>query len=157
MRDWFKYEFGFVNLDEESLYLTNSGNWSDTKGLKEYEKSKKNNLPSKGAIFLALVIIAFIGIIVLNISKGKISILLLVGLPVTAYAVYNYMKSEVGDKYLIPFYKIKGIEVLEESVVIHFMDLNDLESKCELKGVSTEGLKKLNLLDEKIECFKKNV
>jgi hypothetical protein len=150
MRDWFKYEFGFVNLDDDYIYLTSSGNWSDTKKLKEYKKTVKNLLPSKDAVFLAIVLIAFIAIIILNISKGKISILLLIGLPITAYAVYNYMKSGVGEKYLIPIRKINSIQFSGNVISISFNDLNNLDATCELKKVSDDGLEIMKLLQNNL-------
>ena len=44
MKQWFKYEFGFVNLDSENFYLTNSGNWSETENLKEKTKALLHRL-----------------------------------------------------------------------------------------------------------------
>ncbi|WP_196889864.1 hypothetical protein [Aureivirga sp. CE67] len=35
MKEWFKYELGYVNIDSENIYLTGSGNWSETKNLEE--------------------------------------------------------------------------------------------------------------------------
>ena len=40
MKEYFKYANGFVNLNDENLFLTNSGNWSETSDL--LEKSPKS-------------------------------------------------------------------------------------------------------------------
>ena len=38
MKHWFKYEFGYVNIDSEYLYFTNTGNWSEVQEIKEKSK-----------------------------------------------------------------------------------------------------------------------
>lgn len=43
MKKWFKYEYGFVNIDEDYIYLTNTGNWSDTKDLQELSPTHKSS------------------------------------------------------------------------------------------------------------------
>jgi hypothetical protein len=39
MKEYFKYANGFVNINYENLFLTNSGYWSETREL--LEKSSK--------------------------------------------------------------------------------------------------------------------
>lgn len=35
IKTFYRYEFGFINLDSNNLYLTSSGNWSEAKKLEE--------------------------------------------------------------------------------------------------------------------------
>ena len=153
MKDWFKYEYGFVNFDEDNFYLTSTGNWSDIKDLKQHEKKITNRLPSKGFIYILLVGVLFSCLFFLNIISGKMSLILLIGLPLAGVAVYNYMKTELGANYVIPYSKVKEITIEGKKISIDLYDLNNLQSKCELVNVSPEGINKMENLKNLVFTF----
>ena len=70
MKEWFKYEFGYVNVDSENLFLTNSGNWGETISLTEKTKKTANqNSSIIGFIIVVFCIFAFM--IYKNFINGK--------------------------------------------------------------------------------------
>jgi hypothetical protein len=38
MRHYFRYKGGYINIDDENIYLTTTGNWQETSVLKEQKK-----------------------------------------------------------------------------------------------------------------------
>jgi hypothetical protein len=43
VKEWFTHEYGFVNIDTENIYFTNTGNWSETKDLEEKGLQEQNS------------------------------------------------------------------------------------------------------------------
>lgn len=72
MKEWFKYEFGYVNIDSENLYLTNSGNWSETRDLPEKTKQASNKNDNKSSSILGFIIVT-IGLLTFLIMKNFIN------------------------------------------------------------------------------------
>lgn len=113
MKTFFKYEFGYINLDSDNLYLTNSGNWSEVKNLKE-----KSSIPSgkdgfrrfRIALFFVLASILLTGIFFVNITSGRKSFFLLVLIPIGIYKLYTYMRQDLGSRFFIPLEKIDAVE-----------------------------------------------
>ena len=105
MKEWFKYEFGYVNIDSENLFLTNSGNWSETINLDEKTKKINAKNDTKSSSIIGFIIIVF-GIFAYLIYKSFISggvgltlLLLTIG---GGYKLYQYLKTEIGAKFKIP-------------------------------------------------------
>ena len=98
MKVWFKYEYGYINMDDFNLYLTNSGNWSEIEELEEKtNRSEKFNRRNR---------------------LKKLSVMIVVG----GVAAYNYLKSDLGLGYKIPLSKISNIEFDEEETIVSFID-----------------------------------
>ena len=74
MREYFKYKKGFVNIDDENLYLTNSGNWQEARNLQEKSsKTIRANRNKKNKFTLYFYILLGIGVLLLfyQLSNGK--------------------------------------------------------------------------------------
>ena len=81
MKEWFKYEFGYVNIDSENLYLTNTGNWSETKTLTEKTKKVANQNDNKSSSMIGFIVIALFILGYLNfksILSGRVALTLIV-------------------------------------------------------------------------------
>ena len=92
MKDWFKYEFGYVNLDAENLFLTNTGNWSETDGLLEKGVEKENKFRKfRIQLFLVIVALLFVILYLNNMMSDTLSLIFLVILPVAYYFLYKYL------------------------------------------------------------------
>ncbi len=143
MKQWFKYEFGFVNLDSENFYLTNSGNWSETENLKEKTKAivRKNRYKSVKVIGFIVIVFCFLAFLIFkNMISGKFAISLLILTVFGGYKFYEYIKTEIGSQFKIPLEKISGIKKDEDSIEIIFENgEGDLDSyilrKIEIKGL----------------------
>lgn len=122
MKKWLKHTFGYINIDEENFYLTKTGNWSEIIGLKE-----KNDKPQKpvnfktklkiGIYLIFLLTLILFGIIA-NIRSGNIIVLLIIGLPVLAFIIFQYIIPEFGSSFVIPKKKITKLHASNTSLYI---------------------------------------
>ena len=138
MKEYFKYANGFVNLNNENLFLTNSGNWSETLNLleKSPKSIRKNNIKSY-KIYIYLFIVACLIVLVLTKAKsGSIPF----GLILLGLGTYSYLKRETGKQYKIPISKIKSIIINENEVTIFFYNSNGIEDFEILAKVDNKGL-----------------
>lgn len=139
MKEYYKYANGYININDENLYLTNSGNWQETHDLQEKNPKSKRQNASRIAgnnFFIILVLCAFTVLLYFGITKN----MLFLGLPVAAYFVINYFKSEQGKRYKIPLAKIERIEKFEKGLKIIFRNGNDqhdfeIVDKVDPKGI----------------------
>lgn len=124
MKLYYKYASGYININEENLYLTNSGNWQEALALEEKNAKTKRQNSSRIAgnnFFIILVLCAFTALMYFGFTKNK----LLFGLPVAGYFVINYFKSEQGKRYRIPLEKIERIETYDKGLKIIFLNGNN--------------------------------
>lgn len=150
MKEWFKYKYGFVNIDKNFVFLTKSGNWSETSELKEknYKGFKTSELKDKIKIFSYLAVLALLAIWLMlkNLASGDLSFLLLIGLPVLFYFVYHYLIREANASFLIPKDKIFQIEIVDEETTLFFYDINGKETSHIIKEFDQKGFEILQKL-----------
>lgn len=138
MKEYFKYANGFVNLNDDNLFLTNSGNWQETINL--FEKSPKSIRKNKFKgfkIYVFLIVVAVLFSIILSKAKaGSIPF----GIVLLGLATYSYLKRETGKQYKIPISKIINIQLENKDAIIYFYNANDIEDIEVLKKVDAKGL-----------------
>lgn len=142
MKEYFKYNNGFVNLDDENLYLTNSGNWQEARNLQEKSsKTIKTNKIKKRKISLYFYFLLGIGILglMLQLSKGN-SIRIPIVFCGLGFLAYRYMIRETGNSYKIPLAKIKSVVLNDTMVTFHFLDENSEETKESINGIDAKGI-----------------
>jgi membrane-bound ClpP family serine protease len=151
MKEWFKYEYGFVNIDTDNIYFTNSGNWSETIELEE-KGLQKSNIIRKIRIKLFWVLSFAIGIFLLylNMVNGRISILLIIGLPIGLFSIYNYLKTEIGSRFKLPISKIVSIAILSNNVSIEFKNFENKIEVEKLPNIEEKGIEILEKIQGKI-------
>lgn len=150
MKEYFKYDNGYVNINDENLFLTNSGNWSEIAAIEEKSEKtiKQNNIKGiKFYVFIALLL-CFVALSIARAKSGTIPI----GLILLAFAAFMYMKRESGSKYKIPLSKIKNIEISGHEAKIIFLNSNNLEDFEILHKVENKGL---SVFADIIETLKK--
>jgi hypothetical protein len=144
MKEWLKHKYGFINIDDENVYVTKTGNWSEVSGLEE-----KNYKPFKFADFRTKLKIGFylfivFGIILFgfisNIISGNINFLLIVGLPVVGYTAFQYIIPEFGSSFVIPKNKITDLRIKESDLFIEFLDANDQNTLIHFRSLNQKGL-----------------
>ncbi|WP_298143858.1 hypothetical protein [Flavobacterium sp.] len=153
MKEWFKYEFGYINIDDHCIYLTNSGNWSETRDMSEKSKktdAKADSKKSSVLIFFIAVSALFCYLIFRNLEIGRMSITLILLVTIGSYSIYNYLKSDIGSKFKIPLDKIALIEVNNDTFVIHFTDGESKDSTYKVSKIEKKGEKIIAELIEKI-------
>ena len=153
MKHYFKYSSGYVNIDAENLFLTNSGNWQETRELEEKSRATKiqNSLRIARMNTFVYIVFGIAGFIMYrSLSSDTPYFKLIFGLPIVAYLVNNYFKSETGNRYKIPLAKIHSIDNYDkDGLKIYFLNAaneDDFEiiEKVEDKGFKILG--NLNLL-----------
>jgi hypothetical protein len=140
MQHWFKYEYGFINIDAENIYFTNSGNWSEIVGLDEkgIEISNKSN---KSKIYNLLFILSLIAVLIIlaKVENETISLFYL-GLPIGIYYLYHQLKSETGARFKLPISKVSTIEFDGNNVMIEFTDIKNEVVREYIKKADNKGI-----------------
>ncbi len=138
MKEYFKYANGFVNLNNENLFLTNSGNWSETLNLleKSPKSIRKNNFKSYKIYIYLFIVVCLIVLVLTKAKSGSIPF----GLILLGLGTYSYLKRETGKQYKIPISKIKSIIINENEVTIFFYNSNGIEDFEILAKVDNKGL-----------------
>ena len=153
MKHYFKYGSGFVNINTEDLFLTNSGNWQETWDLKEKSPASKRKNAIRIARMQIYIYVVFGVVAVISFFMLKNAVLP-GGLLVLAYFVNKYFKSEMGKRYKIPLVKIQSIEKYEKGLKINFRNaanepdfeiIDDVDPKGfsileELKRISSQPI-----------------
>lgn len=142
MNSWIKYKFGYIVLDKENLYLTNTGNGVELRNL----KAKPTNPPYKQRISDSKefrYILGLIGIFSLFIyhtfSVSLFSFLsIIIGIGVI-YNVYLYMREGFGPSYRIPKDHIQHIDMDRKYPIIQFVDGLGIEQEMQIIGMEAKG------------------
>lgn len=141
MKDWFRYKYGFVNIDDENIYFTTTGNWTETKklaekGIQKSSRWRKLNIQ----IFLAVSVLLGAAIVLINTASGHFSLLVLLGIPFGLLSVYNYLKTSIGENYKLPISNITSITVEDSEATIEFKYLEDKIGTKTLENIEEKGV-----------------
>lgn len=149
MKDWFKYKYGFINIDTENIFFTNTGNWSETKDLQEKGIQQQNKLRMfRMKIIPFALIIVVVALFLTNANNGKVYAGLIMGLLALAYSARNYLKSEIGSKFKLPIAKILNITINTSTADISFIDGEGNPTEEKLENLDKKGIKLLTQLKE---------
>ncbi len=141
MKDWFRYKYGFVNIDDENIYFTTSGNWVETKKLAEKGIQKSSRWRKlKIQIFLFVSFLLGATIMLVNTASGHFSLLVLLGIPFGLLLVYNYLKTNIGENYKLPIANITSITVEDSEAIIEFKYLEDKIGIKTLENIEDKGV-----------------
>jgi hypothetical protein len=149
MRDWFKYEYGYVNLDSENLYLTNTGNWTETENLQEKVKTNAQKDQRRRSLMIAFVILVFCFFAFLlfkNFESGKMNYALIALVVLGGYKLYDYLRTDLGAKFMIPLKKIIEIKEIEKNIEIVFTNGEGNLDTHVLRDVDEKGISLLKAL-----------
>ena len=150
MKHYFKYCSGYVNIDAENLFLTNSGNWQETHELNEKNKQSKRQNSLRIArmnlfIYITFGIIAFI--VYKSVSRDKPYFNAIFGLPVIAYFVNKYFSTEMGKRYKIPLSKIQSVDKYDtDGIKINFLNAANEPDFEIIEKLESKGFKVLDEL-----------
>ena len=152
MKHFFNYEKGFVNIDDKNLYLTPSGNWSETDTLSEKSSKSKSQYTKKKIktySFYAMLL-SFSLLLFFNLNNGRNGKLMLtLGIILLFLSAFYYIRSSSKSHYKIPLLKINKMEYSSSSLNIYFKNLEDKDDFEKLDTIDKKGvqiLKDLNLI-----------
>jgi len=140
VKEYFKYSQGFVNVNDENLYLTNSGNWSEIESLREKspESIRKNRQKRFRFDAFLFVILLITGYSIFWMSKtGSITFPIIV--VALGFGVFKYFRNELGNVYKIPRDKITSIVISEEEAKINFLNADNQPDFETIDGLGPKG------------------
>jgi fatty acid desaturase len=147
---WLKHNTGFLNVDEDNIFVTRTGNWSETAGLKEknHKGFKRKNRVSKftTVCFLTLVAVGVIWLMTAGVMNGKLGVFSIISLPVFYFTVHQYIITGYSAAYLIPISKITHMEVGLKSITIRYSDCNNDPVSDTFSGIDNVGIEFLDEL-----------
>lgn len=122
-RRHFELDRGYLNIDDEALYFTRSGNWQEAKGTKELTARSRPRKTLHQLFGVALIVI--VGAFNLMRSDGHRAENLLLSLSTAGLGMlvlYRSLRHDLATAYRIPFSKLRGVETDERNVTILFVD-----------------------------------
>ena len=156
MKACYKYEFGYVNVDDEFVYLTNTGNWTEIPKLPEKtQQSHARDMRRyfKHTTYLVVISVLAAAFVLYNVLFGIYSMVVIIGLPVLIYYLYQYLKNEMGPAFAIPHHKLVSVENHGKSTIITYIDGEGDEVNDKLVRLEEEGRKALKNIIEKKSSF----
>ena len=140
-RRWFKYMFGFINIDSENLYLTKTGNWSEITNLKEKNsKGKSSNSQGFSSVSFILFLLGTMVVHAYNYwfldSFSKIVFIY----PFAIFLMYISRKSDLGANFVIPLSKIETVTQEDNLLIIDFFDAENHSQIEKLRNVDRSGV-----------------
>ena len=153
MKEYFKYANGYVNINDENLFLTNSGNWSETHDLleKSPKSIRKNNFKANKIYLYYFFVFILIGFGVFDILRDIKNRTFPFGIILLGLAGLTYMKRETGKRYKIPISKIISFDVSNDTVKIIFKNASGVNDFEEIFKVETKGLAILEELSRQLK------
>lgn len=150
MKEYFKYQCGYVNIDDENLFITNTGNWSETRTMNEKSSDEikvNKRRKAKTEIIVYLLFIAGIIFIIEAFSDWDTSSFTIFGSLFFLRKVYDYFKDDLGNKYKVPRSKITSIHINKNELMIEFLNLDGELDTETLKKVEEKGIKIMKRLN----------
>lgn len=125
---FFKYEYGYINIDANNLFLTTTGNWSETQTISEKNTASRTiNYNRKNKLYGYYIFIISIMLFMFNFSDLELNNfmkgLFLIGS--LLFFAYSIMKKEYGNQYKIPLTKIEKIEFNDKKTIVYFKNGED--------------------------------
>lgn len=147
MKEYFKHAKGFLNINDEYIFLTISGNWSETHKLKE--KSTVKLITNK--IFLNYLFISvLLGIGAYDVLKDFRNKSFPFGIVLIALGILAFLKRDKGNSFKVPLVKIIKITIAENSATIVFYNKNDVEDLVEITTIESKGLGVLERITQQL-------
>lgn len=139
----FKYSKGYINIDDINIYLTETGNWSETKGLSEKMSNQLFRRYGNAIAILGVsLVIALVGIFVF-ISSQKIRIGGIVGVIAILFFFYQAVSSKLGYTFYIPKEKIIKISSHQNILFLKFKNAFDKEEIVRLSDIENGKIKEI--------------
>lgn len=149
MKSWFAYEYGYINVDRDNVYFTNTGNGSELRRLKE--------IPFGQNISNRLDPYTFIGIIsaptfyfMIDLDYTFRSVLILSAIFTAIYFAYQYLKREKGVSMWIPMDRLTNIDIELDFVEVSYLNVHGKIKSIELDKVEKDGIKFWSQLRESL-------
>lgn len=163
-QDWFAYGNGYINIDNDFLYVSRTGVWSEVRSLEEKSANTTfgdniNRVRIMLFMVPAIALLSFVAYLsissLLNASNLKWdlnSLLQYIGAPILCVFgviyIYKYFKKDLGVSYKIPLSKLESIDFKgKDAVCLTFLDSKDKSQQLHLNKVESKGIDILSKMD----------
>lgn len=143
-KTFYKYKFGYINIDQENVYVTSTGNWSEITQLREKLPGKSSRKTGKVIsiyIFMSVLILMTLGSF-LFVEKHILLKLSMLAVEISGLLkLKKYFDTETGPRFYIPKARILDVIVEDERVLLKFKAIDDTPDNLilpKLEGNSTE-------------------
>lgn len=139
MKNYYKHNHGYINIDDENVYFIKSGNWQEACETKEKKSAKK--IKRVNILMSAL----YISILLIFIIRENY-IFLLLAVVLFAQHLYTLLTKTVQVPYKVPLSKIDNMELTEKGFILHFKNEANEPDKQVINGIEDEGLKLISAI-----------
>ncbi|AXG74322.1 hypothetical protein DVK85_08800 [Flavobacterium arcticum] len=150
MKHYFKHNNGYINIDEENLYLTKTGNWQEVRDIKERIRAssqEKETSKIKKLFYWCLAIVEVVFLIYIITIDYKYLITNILFIFIMNFVIYIFHKRDFGKQAIIPLNQIEAIEPYKNGLKISFKDVTNKPDFEILKGVEEKGIEFLMNLE----------
>lgn len=126
-RRYFELERGYLNIDENGLAFTRSGNWQHATEAPERSKLQRPRRQVSQVIGSLLILVGGILSGLFESQHAEVSIPLAVGLiGLGIYRFYRIFRHDMAPEFRIPFRNLRSVEAKEGRLTVFFVN-GDLE------------------------------
>ncbi len=142
MNSCFPYTFGYINLDSENLYLSNTGNISELKALRRRGEELPFTSKWRKIIIFALFLAGPLSLarVVPQISYENFLRIAFWAVLLYIFIAVWFIRRELGPRYFIPLKEIIRLEEKSKGLIIHFRNKHNQETEQFLRMPSTEAI-----------------
>lgn len=149
---WFEHNSGYINIKDNNIYFTNTGNWTETEEISQnqpFNKSRSNQI--KGFIYLIIVGVVILIISILNMTRDESFIwLALLAITIKILGLYKYFKRDISSNFYITFSSISNISIDEDQCIIEYESSYGKKESIKLSKIPRKGLIILKELRDKL-------
>lgn len=140
-----RFKGGYLNLNNDTVCITTTGNWQETHGLKQLVSNWQLR---KKSIILWIIILTVVGVSILLKSYFILALL-------TLLLVLNYWKP-INSSFKIPIAKIFNLQRLGNTLTLHFYNeagkpviqkfrkINDSDFEAICKAIHLDNIRDRN-------------
>ena len=125
-------------MDDEFMYFTSTGNWSDIDDLEELNE-EKSKARSSGEKWQGIAYLIVVGTLFAFVLWNSLNPMLLIVIGAIAFTIFRYMSSSLNDKYKLPYSKILSLEIKSSGATLVFLDFNNNEATQEINQLNQKG------------------
>ena len=124
-RSYFPHEHGWINLLDDRICFTRSGNWQEAEATEE--RTSPATIGHASRVIIGALIVGtggvFFGLAKAHQLSSSVSVPLAIGLGgVGCYALYKNLRRDFGPSFCVPFSKVRSIERNEKGFTIAFVN-----------------------------------
>ena len=156
-RVYFKYEYGFVSIDNNFIYFSSTGNGQELKELTEKDQAinkKHKRTKFKTVLFFLLFAVVCFWLLYRQLSNSGLSIVFVVLASIGGFQLYHYLRTEIGARFKIPLHKVQDVKIGEQIAFVIFKNTADELEEYKINNFKDKGQRILTEFKEDLKQYK---